>query len=306
MQSQDNDGVANVPVAEPVLLTEYDEGNEQENLLGQKFGLKDDGFQVLSSDPYQQQQSGGYWGRFDDAEATILPSSINDDNDDGPVATARLDDRQIRIQFIRKVYLILSAQLFFTFSSCAVMTLHESTRKFVLGSGFPLYWFNVVAMFVLVCALSAYKRSYPINMILLSAFTLSSSYLVGTVTALYAQAGAGDLVLEALFITAFVFVALTVFTLQSKWDFSFMGAFLGMALLVMILWGFFGIIFGLQTGWVYALLGSLLFSGFIIYDTYMLAERHDPQDYVIAAIELYLDLINLFLYILQLLGSSRR
>ena len=80
-------------------------------------------------------------------------------------------------------------------------------------------------------------------MILLSIFTLSSSYIVGTVTAMYAAAGSGDLVLEAVFITATVFIVLTVFTLQSKWDFSFLGAGLGMSLWILILWGLFGIIF---------------------------------------------------------------
>lgn len=123
---------------------------------------------------------------------------------------------------------------------------------------------------------------------------------------MYAAAGAGDLVLEAVFITATVFVVLTLYTLQSKWDFSFLGAGLGMSLWVLILWGLFAAIFGVQAGYVYALLGSLVFSLFIIYDTYMLAERHDPRDYVIAAVELYLDLINLFLYILRLLGEGNR
>lgn len=131
------------------------------------------------------------------------------------------------------------------------------------------------------------------------------SYSVGTITAVYAEAGAGELVTEAIFITATVFIALTLFTLQSKWDFSFMGAGLGMALLVMLLWSLFGIIFGVQTGWVYALLGSILFSFYIIYDTYMIAERLDPEDYIVAAIELYLDIINLFLMILRLLASRR-
>jgi FtsH-binding integral membrane protein len=126
------------------------------------------------------------------------------------------------------------------------------------------------------------------------------------ITAMYAEAGAGDLVVEAVFITASVFIILTIFTLQSKWDFSFLGAGLGMCLWIMILWGFFGLIFGLQTGYVYALAGSILFSGFIIYDTYMICERLDPEDYVVAAIELYLDLVNLFLYILRLLAESNR
>mmetsp|Transcript_12301 Transcript_12301/g.18876 ORF Transcript_12301/g.18876 Transcript_12301/m.18876 type:complete len:322 (-) Transcript_12301:42-1007(-) len=252
--------------------------------------------------------SSGFWGRFDDQQAsavTVLPTDAAFDADI-PVANARVDDRKIRHAFIRKVYLILIAQLFVTFGACAFIMLHESTRNFVLGSGMPLYWFNAIMMFVLVCALSVHKRNYPTNVILLSAFTLSSSYIVGTVTAMYAAAGAGDLVLEAVFITATVFIVLTLYTLQSKWDFSFLGAGLGMSLWVLILWGFFAAIFGVQAGYVYALLGSLVFSLFIIYDTYMLAERHDPRDYVIAAVELYLDLINLFLYILRLLGEGNR
>jgi len=113
------------------------------------------------------------------------------------------------------------------------------------------------------------------------------SYIVGNVCAAYEEAGIGDLVIEAIFITATVFIALTIFTLQSKWDFSFLGAGLGMCLWIMILWSFFAMIFGFQTGSVYALVGSIVFSLYIIYDTYMIAERLDPEDYIVAAIELY-------------------
>ena len=54
-----------------------------------------------------------------------------------------------------------------------------------------------------------------------------------------------------------------------------------------------------------AFLGAMLFSAFIVYDTYMIMNRMGCDDYVIAAIELYLDIINLFLMILQLLGNDR-
>ena len=60
--------------------------------------------------------------------------------------------------------------------------------------------------------------------------------MVGTITAIYEENGAGDLVVEAVFITATVFILLTIFTLQSKWDFSFLGAGLGVCLWIMILW----------------------------------------------------------------------
>jgi len=296
----------------PVAATLESNHDDTTKLLDQVDGKKNDSktsyeYNVSSASRGQQaSSSSSYWGRFEDpvvTSVTVLSGAVDDNL---PVASAELDNRKMRHLFIRKVYMILTAQLFVTFGSCAVITLYTPARVFVLGSGLPLYWFNVIVMFCLVCALSVHKRNHPTNVILLSFFTLSCSYLVGTVTAMYAENGAGDLVLEAVAITASVFIILTVFTLQSKIDFSFMGAGLGMGLWILILWGFFGMIFGLQTGMVYAMGGSVLFSGFIIYDTYMLCERHDPRDYVIAAVELYLDIINLFLYILQLLGESNR
>lgn len=250
-----------------------------------------------------------YWGRFDDPRvtATTYDSARDDDGvEQAAVATARPDDRAIRMAFIRRVYGILSGQLLLTFAVCACFALYQPTRQFVLYHANGLLWCSTILCFGTLLPLNFYRRSYPTNYCLLATFTVSMATMVGLVTALYAEAGAGDLVLEAVAITASVFIVLTIYTLQSKWDFSFLGAGLGMCLWIMILWGFFGIIFGLKTGSVYALLGSILFSGFIIYDTYMIAERLDPEDYVVAAIELYLDLVNLFLYILQLLSASNR
>jgi len=198
------------------------------------------------------------------------------------------------------------AQLTVTFLACAGTMHTESVRNFVLGPlGMGFYYMNIMGLLVLICFLSKYKRSYPTNAVLLSLFTLSASFMLAQITAIYAEAGAEDLVLEAMFITATVFVVLTCFTLNSKFDFSFLGAGLGAALWIMILWGLAAMIFGVQTGFVYGLGGSILFSLFIVYDTYLLAERHDPQDYIIAAVELYLDIINLFLYILRMLSDRR-
>ena len=56
---------------------------------------------------------------------------------------------------------------------------------------------------------------------------------------------------------------------------------------------------------VYALAGCLTFSLYIILDTYMITERLGYDDYIVAAVELYLDLVNLFLSLLRLLAASR-
>jgi len=62
---------------------------------------------------------------------------------------------------------------------------------------------------------------------------------------------------------------------------------------------------------VYASLGALVFSCYIVFDTQMmLGGKHkysiSPEEYIFAALNLYLDIVNLFLYILAIVGGSRR
>ena len=57
---------------------------------------------------------------------------------------------------------------------------------------------------------------------------------------------------------------------------------------------------------LYSLFGAILFCGFIIYDTNNIMRRFGVDDWLIAAIELYLDVINLFLFLLQLLSGGGR
>ena len=49
--------------------------------------------------------------------------------------------------------------------------------------------------------------------------------------------------------------------------------------------------------------GAGLFSLYIVYDVYMISMRTSPDDYIPAAIELYLDIANLFLHILRILAA---
>lgn len=51
--------------------------------------------------------------------------------------------------------------------------------------------------------------------------------------------------------------------------------------------------------------GALLFCGFIIFDTHMIMHKLSPEEYIMASINLYLDFINLFIYILRILQAAR-
>lgn len=214
-------------------------------------------------------------------------------------------DPETRRLFIRRVYTILAVQLLATGAVSAFMILHAPTQVYVLTHGWPVT-LSMVASIVLIVALMCMKDREPANMYLLAAFTICEAFLVGTVTTAYCAAGYKGIVLEAVFLTGAIFVGLTMFTFQSKIDFSFLGAGLSMGLGALILWGFFAMIFGAQTGYVYALLGCIIFSGYILFDTWLIMDKLSPHEHVLAAIMLYLDIINLFLYLLQLLASSDR
>ena len=164
-------------------------------------------------------------------------------------------DPETRRIFIRKVYSILAVQLLVTGLVCAFMSLHVPTQAYVLSHGWPM-WTSVVLSIVLIVALMCMKDKSPQNMYLLSAFTLVEAFLVGTVTTAYCAAGERGIVPEAMFLTGAIFVGLTVFTFQSKIDFSFLGAGLSMGLGALMMWGLFAMIFGIQTDpfWVHPLL----------------------------------------------------
>jgi len=162
-----------------------------------------------------------------------------------------------------------------------------------------------VGIFVLILMMFCFKDVWPLNMVLLLTFTVLMSFAVGLVCGAYYNDGAGDTVLTAFVITLGVFVVLTLFTMQSRADWSWLGAPLVACLWCLILFGIICGIFGFRTGFLYSLFGAIVFSLFIIYDTYMITKRYGYDDYVIASIELYLDIVNLFLFILALLGRKK-
>jgi FtsH-binding integral membrane protein len=118
-------------------------------------------------------------------------------------------------------------------------------------------------------------------------------------------------VLIAVGICTGVCLALTIFAMQTKWDFTACGGILFVCVIILFIFGIVAIcIPGKTMSLVYASLGALLFSVYLVFDTQlMLGGKHkysiSPEEYIFAALNLYLDIINIFLYILALVGGSR-
>lgn len=126
-------------------------------------------------------------------------------------------------------------------------------------------------------SLQVYAHSHPTNLYLLGGFTLAMAWSVATTCGAYAAAGYSMAVLEALVLTGTATVGLTVYTLRSKQDFSYLGAGLGAALWVLILGGVLSIFIpGMQLAM--AVVGAAIFSLYIVYDVHMIATRLSPDE----------------------------
>lgn len=114
--------------------------------------------------------------------------------------------------------------------------------------------------------------------------------------------GGSSTVLSAAIITTLLTLALTAYVHKTGKDFSRMGGFLFAGLIAVILAGIAAMFVPAMQAAV-AGVGALLFAGFILFDTSRLV-RGEEDNYVMAAVSMYLNVLNLFLSILQLLGFS--
>jgi FtsH-binding integral membrane protein len=136
----------------------------------------------------------------------------------------------------------------------------------------------------------------------LTGVTFSTLFLVYTASSIAAT----------FFVTAGAFAGLSFFGLVTRRDLSAIGRF-GLFALIGIIIASIVNIFLRSTGldWLISVVGVLLFAGLTAYDTQRLKEifRHGDAHAnmpLVGALTLYLDFINMFLFLLRFLGNSRR
>lgn len=229
--------------------------------------------------------------------------------EDGDVKGFDFNDQSIRKGFIRKVYSILMCQLSVTMGFIALFLYHQPTQRYVATHP-SLWWIALVVMLVTLISMACctdVRRKAPMNMIFLGIFTLAESFMLGLAASSYKA----NEVLVAIGITTAVCLALTLFAFQTKWDFTMMGGVLLVATVVLLLFGIVAMFWRNNTvHLIYACIGVLIFSFYLLYDTQlMMGGKHkysiSPEEYVFGALNLYLDIINIFMYILMIMGASR-
>ena len=216
---------------------------------------------------------------------TTLPRGVT------PAASVTTTDRLV---FIKKVYSLLA------------MSMGSAAVGAYLGSG-PLLLLvapNMMLFFILQIALiffaSFAARKPGLNMVALFSFTTVSGLTLGPL--LY-QVGP-SIAAEAFALTAITFAGLSMYVVYSKKDFSFMSGFLMTGLIVLVVGGLLNMFF-IQSGMMHFVMSGasvLLFSGFILYDTSNIMRYYGTDEYVSATLALYLDVLNLFIALLSILG----
>ncbi|KAH8309259.1 hypothetical protein KR059_007384, partial [Drosophila kikkawai] len=217
------------------------------------------------------------------------------------------DDQSIRKGFIRKVFGIFLVQLLFTLGVMALFVYHNPTKYFVQKN--PIVVIIAVLINIMIAILivlsETVRRKHPINLVCLGIYTVTMSLLLGAVSS-YMDA---DVVLLAVGITAILVIGLSLYALQTKIDYTAMGAVLvtlTMFFILMAAMMFWSPLARYQNNLPISLFGALLGCFYLIYDIQMMVGgnhqyQFDPEEYVFAALSLYVDVIQILIYILRIL-----
>jgi uncharacterized protein len=223
-----------------------------------------------------------------------------------------LDSERIereQANFITKVYAWMTVALVIT----AVVAMLTASSPFMLQAIFGsklVFWGLVLGQLGLVWYLSAAIQRMSANTATLvflfyaavTGLTLASIFVVFTAAS----------IASTFFVTAGTFGAMSMYGYFTKRDLTKMGSLLMMALIGLIIASVVNMFMASSTlYWITTYAGILIFVGLVAYDTQKIKEMNiignegtdeDRKEAIMGALALYLDFINLFLYLLRLLG----
>ena len=149
------------------------------------------------------------------------------------------------------------------------------------------------------------KTDFPFNIGLVLLFNFVMGVIISPALYFYGRSQPG-LIGQAAVLTLGAFGILTLYAFVSRRDFSAWGSFLMVGLWVLIGTMLLNLFF--QNPAINLWLASvtvLLFSGLLVFDTWRLRNVFGPDEYVGAAVQIYLDLLNIFMAILRIMGNRR-
>jgi FtsH-binding integral membrane protein len=241
-----------------------------------------------------------------------MSPDIKNSNDNQNIEEDLIIQKQLRKGFIRKVYCILTSQLIFTFLMvlfCQIpsiknfMQVNTTFMSLILG----LFSIAFIIVFIILGCNPSVGKKVPYNYIILFTITLFESIFCSFLAA----ALDFKLVCFAILFTIGATAGLTFYAWTTKTDVTFMGGMLFMGLCQLFVFCIIALFIRSQIlELLIILVTTFLFGIYIIYDTQLLigkfGQYYQIDDYIFAAMQLYLDIIRLFIEIMKILAKFKQ
>ena len=246
-------------------------------------------------DTYQNRnQQPSFWDKFSGDQQTAYKTNI--------FGSQRQD-------FIKKVFSIVFVQILVTTIITGFTMGNVTMRRFVMESQVCMIISVIGALVTMLILLFSDKmaKQVPTNYYLLTAFTLFESYSI----ACLCNFTDPEIVLMALVGTCAITLTLVTYAMTAKKDFTIMGSFVHQMISSMFIMAISNFFFRIP------LIGCILYAGscvmaglYLIYDVQMICGgkrgKFGIDDYVRAAMTLYLDIIRIFIKIIQILNALKK
>ncbi len=213
---------------------------------------------------------------------------------------------------MKSVYMWMTLALGIT-GVVALYVAQSTELMYSIFSNSILFWGLIIAEVVLVIVISAriHKISFSTALFLFMIYSLINGLTLSVIFAAYTK----ESVATTFFVTAGTFGVMSLIGYFTKKDLSKLGGILFMLLIGLVIATIVNIFWANSTMyWIITYAGVLIFVGLTIYDTNKIKamlEYHQGDEVItqkialMGALTLYLDFINLFLYMLRLLGDRK-
>ena len=217
----------------------------------------------------------------------------------------------VQKNFMTKVYGWMSLGLLITAVTAVLVSGSPTILRMVLGNPilyFGLFILEIFLVGYLVVRISKMSVSTATNIF------LGYSFINGLTLSFIFIAYAKSSIASAFFTTAGMFGVMSIFGMVTKKDLTNFGGFLFMGLIGIVIASIINIFLKNSTfDLMISILGVFIFTGLTAYDTqkikntilYSASEDEDKKRAILGALTLYLDFINLFLFLLRLFGRGR-
>lgn len=193
---------------------------------------------------------------------------------------------------------------FFSILAAMAGTFVGAQMGLSFGGGTWLLFF--IAEIALIFAANVFKDKTPINFIVLYSFAAVTGLSISPLINILFKVGYGDIVYQALGITAGITIALSLYAWTTKRDFSGIAPYLFVGVIGLVLVGLLNAFLFHSTllQMVYLYAGVVIFSFYLIFDVQQVKKFPDTiGNAIMLSLNIYLNIFNLFLFILQILMS---